>query len=348
MAEVPLIAPPLLDWYDRHRRDLPWRAKPHETADPYHVWLSEIMLQQTTVRAVIPFYRKFLTLWPRVEDLASAPVDAVMSAWAGLGYYSRARNLHLCARVVVAEHGGRFPADLAALRGLPGIGDYTSAAIAAIAFNRPAAVVDGNVERVMTRLHEVEEVMPAAKPVVKALTIMQVPDDRPGDFAQAMMDLGATICTPRSPACGLCPLRPGCKASQRGTMQDFPRKAAKKTGNLRLGVAFVVWREDDCLLVRTRPPKGLLGGMSEVPGSDWSATFDLASALDHAPLPAAYRKVSMPVRHVFTHFPLDLTVYATMLPAGTRAPEGMRFVPRRQLSQEAFPTVFMKVIEAVN
>ncbi len=346
MPESTPIAPLLLDWYDRHRRDLPWRAKPHETADPYHVWLSEIMLQQTTVRAVIPYFHKFLSLWPRVDDLAAAPVEAVMSAWAGLGYYSRARNLHLCAKVVVSDHGGQFPADLQALRTLPGIGDYTSAAIAAIAFNLPAAVVDGNVERVMTRLHAVEDVMPAAKTVVKALTLPQVPQDRPGDFAQAMMDLGATICTPRSPACGLCPLMEPCSARKAGTMLLYPRKAAKKTGTLRQGVAFVVWRQDDCLLVRTRPTKGLLGGMSEVPGSAWSADFAMASALDHAPLAADYRRITPPVRHVFTHFPLDLTVFAARVPASTQAPQGMRFVPRKQLAQEAFPTVFVKAIEA--
>ncbi len=335
----------LLAWYDRHRRTLPWRARPGETPDPYRVWLSEIMLQQTTVRAVKPYFEKFLTLFPTVHDLATAPSEAVMSAWAGLGYYSRARNLHACAKTVVERHDGVFPADEAALRALPGIGDYTAAAVASIAFDLPAVVVDGNVERVVARLHAIEDPLPGSKPAIRRLTAAMAPEKRPGDFAQAMMDLGATICTPKSPACGLCPWREPCTARREGTAETFPRKTPKKEGKLRRGTAFFAMREDGAVLLGTRPPKGLLGGMAEVPGTGWASDHDPRSALSAAPLRAEWRKSLGTVTHVFTHFPLELDVLVARLPAGTEAPAGLRWVPATAWPEEALPSIMRKVVE---
>ena len=336
----------LLAWYDRHRRVLPWRALPGELADPYRVWVSEIMLQQTTIAAVKPYFERFMARFPSVEALARAPSEQVMQAWAGLGYYSRARNLHACAQAVAGEHGGRFPETEAALRALPGIGAYTAGAVAAIAFDRPAAAIDGNVERVMTRLFAIEEELPGAKPAIRDHVLAMLPQDRPGDFAQALMDLGATICTPRSPACGLCPWREPCRARVLGLQETFPRKPPKKTGKTRYGAAFVALREDGAVLLRTRPPKGLLGGMAEVPTSAWSADYELDGARQDAPLPADWHRLPAPVRHVFTHFPLELTVLAARLPLDAQAPDGMRFTPSALLGEEAFATVFLKALEA--
>ncbi|HEY0440366.1 MAG TPA: A/G-specific adenine glycosylase, partial [Xanthobacteraceae bacterium] len=273
----------LLAWYDRHRRRLPWRAEPGESVDPYRVWLSEIMLQQTTVKAVAPYYAQFLAQWPEVGALAAASLDDVLRAWAGLGYYSRARNLHACAREVMDRHGGHFPADEKALRALPGIGTYTAAAIAAIAFDRAAMPVDGNIERVVTRLFAIEQQLPAAKPIVRAFAETLTPVRRAGDVAQALMDLGATICTPKKPACALCPWSDVCKARARGEQESFPRKAAKAEGRLRRGAAFWVTRGGVEALMRTRPAKGLLGGMTEVPSTDWTHDFVQAEALRAAP-----------------------------------------------------------------
>jgi A/G-specific adenine glycosylase len=334
----------LLCWYDRHRRRLPWRALPGETPDPYRVWLSEIMLQQTTVAAVAPFFARFLDRFPTVEALAEAPSEAVMGAWAGLGYYSRARNLHACAKAVVERHGGRFPASEAALRALPGIGDYTSAAVAAIAFQIPAAPVDGNIERVMSRVFTVEEPLPKAKAQIKAHVAGLVPPDRPGDFAQALMDLGATICTPKRPACALCPWMTPCRARAQGLQETFPRKAPKREGERRRGAAFVALRNDGALLLRTREPKGLLGGMAEVPTSEWLADYDVGKAVLDAPLDARWQRLPGHVRHVFTHFPLELTVCFARVPTGTPAPEGMRWTPRGALDEEPLPNLMRKVI----
>jgi A/G-specific adenine glycosylase len=336
----------LLDWYDRHRRDLPWRAVPGEVADPYRVWLSEIMLQQTTVTAVKPYFERFLGRFPDVAALAEAPSDAVMNAWAGLGYYSRARNLHACARAVMTTHGGQFPGTEASLRTLPGIGPYTAAAVAAIAFGQVAAAVDGNVERVMSRLHLIDAPMPAGRPQVARHTLEIVPPDRPGDFAQALMDLGSGICTPRKPACGLCPWMQPCKARKIGTQESYPRKLPKKEGALRRGLAFVVLREDDAILLRTRPPKGLLGGMAEVPTSVWSAGHDTAQGMADAPLKATWLTANTHVRHVFTHFPLELTVLAARVPMQTNQPDGMRFTAVGRLGDEPLSSLMLKVIEA--
>ena len=336
----------LLVWYDRHRRRLPWRALPGEPRDAYRVWLSEIMLQQTTVKAVGPYFEKFLARWSDVAALAQAPLDDVLKMWAGLGYYSRARNLHACAVAVVAQHGGRFPQDEQALRALPGIGSYTAAAIAAIAFDAAVVPVDGNVERVVSRLFAVDGALPNAKPVIQQLAQQLLGAARAGDTAQALMDLGATICTPKKPACVLCPLSEPCLARARGDQESFPRKPPKKTGTLRRGAAFVVTRGDE-LLVRTRSAKGLLGGMTEVPTSDWLAEQDDAVARKQAPalqgLSRWRRKVGV-VNHVFTHFPLELVVYVATVPVRTRAPDGMRWVKIATLGGEALPNLMHKVI----
>ncbi len=334
----------LLAWYDRHRRVLPWRAERGTQPDPYRVWLSEIMLQQTTVQAVRPYYERFLALFPDVRALADAPQEKVMQAWAGLGYYSRARNLHACAGEVVTRHGGSFPADEAKLRALPGIGAYTAAAIAAIAFDIPAAAVDGNVERVISRVIALEQPLPAAKPRIRATVEAMLPAARSGDFAQAMMDLGATICTPKRPACALCPWMQRCEARRQGLQESFPRKEKKKPRQTRYGAAFVAERPDGSVLLRTREPQGLLGGMAEPPGSEWRADYPLSRAILDAPLEARWKKLTGTVRHVFTHFPLELTVFHARLGPDQEAPDGMRFTPRCDLAGEALPSVMRKVL----
>ncbi|MES5488102.1 A/G-specific adenine glycosylase [Bradyrhizobium sp. INPA03-11B] len=336
----------LLAWYDRHRRTLPWRAKAGERADPYRVWLSEIMLQQTTVRAVGPYFEKFVARWPDVTALGRASLDDVLRMWAGLGYYSRARNLHACAVAVTGDHGGAFPDTEDGLRALPGIGPYTAAAIAAIAFDRRTMPVDGNIERVVTRLYAIEEALPQAKPLIKEMAATLLGPARAGDSAQALMDLGATICTPKKPACASCPLNDDCAGRIRGDQETFPRKAPKKSGTLRRGAAFVVTRGGE-LLVRSRPEKGLLGGMTEVPGSEWLAGQQDAAALAQAPelkgVARWHRKAGV-VTHVFTHFPLEIVVYTATVSPRTRAPEGMRWVPVATLDAEAFPNVMRKVV----
>jgi A/G-specific adenine glycosylase len=347
----------LLAWYDRHRRRLPWRPLPGERADPYAVWLSEIMLQQTGVKTVGPYFLKFLARWPDVDALGRASLDDVLRMWAGLGYYSRARNLHACAVAVRRDHGGAFPDTEEGLRSLPGIGPYTASAIAAIAFGRRTMPVDGNIERVVSRLFAVEEPLPQAKPLIQqmAMTLLSTGDEKPragdaesraGDSAQALMDLGSSICTPKKPACALCPLSDDCVSRARGDQESFPRKAPKKTGALRRGAAFVVTRGDE-LLVRTRPEKGLLGGMTEVPTSLWLDAQDDKAALKQAPVLKGitrwHRKAGV-VTHVFTHFPLELVIYTAVVAARTRAPEGTRWVPIATLKDEALPNVMRKVI----
>lgn len=336
--------PALLAWYDRHRRDLPWRARPGESADPYLVWLSEIMLQQTTVAAVKPYFEAFRQRWPNVAALAAAPEQAVLKQWAGLGYYARARNLHACAKAVVAEHGGRFPAAAAELRLLPGIGPYTAAAIAAIAFGEVAVAVDGNVERVIARLYAIDTPLPAAKSLITGRAGALLPRERPGDFAQALMDLGATTCTPRRPACGLCPLRAFCQAAARLTPEDWPRKAPKAARPPRGGAAFVLRRGAEILL-RTRPSRGLLGGMTEVPGTPWTVDYELGRALEGAPIAADYRKLNDPVLHQFTHFDLSLDVFVAEVGRRTKPPPGCRWV--RNFEGEALPSLMRKIIAAV-
>ena len=333
----------LLAWYDRHRRHLPWRAAPGETADPYRIWLSEIMLQQTGVKTVGPYFERFLARWPNVGALARADLNEVLSGWAGLGYYARARNLHRCAQQVAGEDAGRFPDTETALRALPGIGAYTAAAIAAIAFGRKATPVDGNVERVVARLFAIAEPLPRAKPAIRARAEALTPERRAGDFAQAMMDLGATLCTPRRPACALCPLTEDCAARRAGEPETYPRKAAKAAGRPRRGAAFVAVRADGAILLRTRPERGLLGGMTEVPTTAWSNDFDL-EARPAMPFRAAWRRLPGSVSHVFTHFPLQLAVYSARVRRDTRAPRGARWVPPSALDREALPSVMRKVI----
>ena len=347
----PPRAADLLTWYDRHRRTLPWRAPAGQRSDPYRVWLSEIMLQQTTVKAVAPYYARFLKRWPDLPALAAAPLDDILKAWAGLGYYARARNLHQCARAVIERYRGALPNSEAALRELPGIGAYTAAAIAAIAFDQAATPIDGNIERVTARLYAVATPLPGAKPEIARLTCALTPLRRAGDFAQAMMDLGATICTPKKPACALCPWNANCAAYSIGHADIFPIRAPKRDGLLRRGAAFVVRRADDSLLLRTRPARGLLGGMTEVPTTQWSSDFDESSALATAPRfalarkPIAWRKIGGVVRHVFTHFPLELTVYRAEVPRTIPAPDGMRWAAIPALGDEALSSVMRKVVE---
>jgi A/G-specific adenine glycosylase len=304
------------------------------------------MLQQTSVKTVGPYYAKFLARWPTVEALSAALLDDVLRAWAGLGYYARARNLHACARAVVERHGGIFPRDPQSLRALPGIGDYTAAAVGAIAYDAAAVPVDGNVERVVTRLFAVEEALPAAKGEIKRLAMSLLPAKRSGDFAQALMDLGATICSPKNPACVLCPWNEACVARALGRQETFPRKAPKREGKLRRGAAFVALRADGRVLLRQRPEKGLLGSMTEVPGSEWSHDFDASAALASAPRLRAvkWRRLGGEVTHVFTHFPLALTVYLAQVPRATAAPKGARWAAIATLADEALPNVMRKVL----
>ncbi|HLH51175.1 MAG TPA: A/G-specific adenine glycosylase [Roseiarcus sp.] len=332
----------LLAWWDIHRRALPWRAGPGETPDPYAVWLSEILLQQTTVAAATPYFLRFMTRWPRVTDLAAAPLDEVMQAFAGLGYYSRARNMHACAQEI-ARRGGAFPQDEADLRKLPGIGAYTGAAIAAIAFNRPAAPVDGNIARIIARLNALERPIAESRKQIAAAAAALTPPDRPGDFAQAMMDLGATICAPRRPNCRACPLTADCAAFAGGEPEAFPRKAAKPTRPLRRGVAFFLRAPDDRILMRTRPPKGLLGGTVELPGGEWSSAFNFGEALAHAPARAEWRLLPGLVGQVFTHFALELAVYAGRADSEA-APANCYWVKQSDLGGLALSGVMSKVV----
>ncbi|MEN3793878.1 A/G-specific adenine glycosylase [Fulvimarina sp. MAC3] len=304
----------ILDWYDIHARDMPWRVGPNARKagirpDPYRVWLSEVMLQQTTVAAVKPFFERFVNRWPTVSDLAAADANEVMAEWAGLGYYSRARNLHACAQTVATEYGGTFPQTAAGLKALPGIGDYTSAAIASIAFDEPAPVVDGNIERVVTRLYRIADPLPGAKPRIREKVADLTPEDRPGDFAQAMMDLGATICVPRSPNCLICPATGSCEARSEGDQSRYPVKAPKKQVPSRVGAAFVaVRRSDGAVWLRRRPSSGMLGGMAEAPSTNWSAREDGETGINAAPFAAEWQMAGA-VDHGFTHFKLQLTVY---------------------------------------
>ncbi|MDB5475215.1 MAG: mutY [Phenylobacterium sp.] len=330
----------LLAWYDANARDLPWRARPGGGAhpDPYRVWLSEVMLQQTTVPHATPYFLKFLSLWPTVSDLAGAADGEVMAAWAGLGYYARARNLMACARAVASGHGGVFPDTEDALRALPGLGPYTAAAVAAIAFDRPANVVDGNVERVMSRLFAVDAPLPDAKPELKRRAAGLVGDHRPGDWAQALMDLGATVCRPKAPLCDRCPVSAHCAAFAQGLPETYPRRTPKALRPHRFGVAYVLTRGEQVALVR-RPPKGLLGGMLALPTSAWrAARWSEAEALSAAPAQAPWRPAGE-VEHGFTHFTLTLQ----LLRAEGEAHDVI-WSPRRDL--DALPSVFLKAAKA--
>jgi len=334
----------LLSWYDTHARVMPWRVGPSERKkgirpNSYHVWMSEIMLQQTTVAAVKDYFVKFIRLWPTVQDLAAAEDADVMAAWAGLGYYARARNLLKCARVVVADYGGEFPADHAELLKLPGIGPYTAAAVSAIAFDLPETVLDGNVERVMARKHNVQTPLPTAKPELMALAEGYTPDERPGDYAQAVMDLGATICTPKNPACGICAWRDDCQGRLAGTAAELPRKLPKKAKPIRLGIAYVARREDGAWLLETRPEKGLLGGMLGWPGSEWNE-----DPSPNPPLDLEWSELGEEARHTFTHFHLRLKIMVGWTPTDANPVVGY-FIPHTEFAPSALPTVMRKVFD---
>ncbi len=335
----------LLDWYDRNAREMPWRVGPSARMagvrpDPYHVWLSEVMLQQTTVAAVGNYFRRFTDLWPTLRDLAGAEDAEVMAEWAGLGYYARARNLLKCARIVAAEYGGQFPASREELIALPGIGNYTAAAIGAIAFDRPETVVDGNVERVLSRVFAVETPLPRSKPELFALAARLTPEVRAGDYAQAVMDLGAVICTPRSPSCGRCPWKEDCRALGKGIVAELPRKAPQKTKPIRFGLAYVARRNDGAWLLETRPDRGLLGGMLGWPGTDWRE--DLPHA--EPPFEAVWMNPDLEVRHTFTHFHLRLALRLARATHET-VPKRGRFVAESDFSRTDLPTVMRKVYD---
>ncbi|MEM9027768.1 MAG: A/G-specific adenine glycosylase [Pseudomonadota bacterium] len=351
LAKPASIAPKLLAWYDRERRDLPWRAKPGEPTDPYAVWLSEVMLQQTTAKAVGPYYQRFLEIWPTVDALAAADEEHILTAWAGLGYYSRARNLHRCAKVIVSDFGGCFPQTEAELLKLPGIGPYTAAAVAAIAFDAVASPVDGNIERVTARLFRIETPLPSAKTELRSAAATLTPATRTGDFAQAMMDLGATVCTPKRPSCLVCPLQEDCHGYRHGVAASLPRRGAKIDRPVRRGTAFVAIGEDGRILLRQRPETGLLARMIEVPSTEWldGVGDSRGDALQVAPIKADWWRVPDIVTHTFTHFRLELGVYRavvarnaplTIWADGSRC----RWVHRRDLEQQALPSVMKKVV----
>lgn len=335
------ITKALLAWYDVHAREMPWRVMPADRKagvlpDPYAVWLSEVMLQQTTVAAVRDYHRKFTAIWPTVRDLALAEDADVMAAWAGLGYYARARNLLKCARVVVADHGGNFPQTYDELITLPGVGPYTAAAISAIAFDEPSTVLDGNVERVMARLYNDATPLPAAKPVFMDYAKRHTPQNRAGDYAQAVMDLGATICTPKNPACGICPVRDPCAARTADTQTTLPQKTPKKPKPVRHGIAYIARRTDGAWLLETRPDKGLLGGMLGWPTTDWGDAPE-----DAEPVSADWIELPETARHTFTHFHLILRVQTAWLPQDA-IPDRGHFSPADAFSPSALPTVMQK------
>ena len=349
-AAVHDAATPLLAWYDTSRRDLPWRYPPGVKADPYRVWLSEIMLQQTTVKAVIPYFERFITRWPTVASLAAADEDDVLRMWAGLGYYSRARNLHACARTITTRPGGKFPRTEAELMELPGIGPYTAAAIAAIAFGQLASPVDGNIERVVARIFAVETELPAAKAQLRVLAATLTPTKRAGDFAQAMMDLGAQVCTPRRPLCLMCPLNSICKANGRGIADELPRRAVKAARPTRHAIAFLALREDGRVLLRRRPDQGLLARMMEIPSTDWTDDEpDIPQTLLAAPIKSDWWPVPGLVIHTFTHFRLEIQVLRAVVPVDAQltfwaSQERCIWTPRRDLKGEALPSVMRKII----
>jgi len=347
-ADTEALSTALLAWYDVHAREMPWRVGPQDRKDgvrpdPYAIWMSEIMLQQTTVATVRDYFQRFIARWPTVRDLAAAEDAEVMGEWAGLGYYARARNLLKCARTVVADHGGVFPVDHAALLKLPGIGPYTAAAVSSIAFDLPFTVLDGNVERVMSRLYDIHTPLPAAKPELMAHADVLTPKVRPGDYAQAVMDLGATICSPKSPACGICPWRDPCAARAEGTQNDLPKKTPKKAKPIRHGTVYLARRADGAWLLETRPDKGLLGGMLGWPGSDWlDAGGDRPDGTP--PLDAQWETLAGEVRHTFTHFHLMLTVKLAQVPLDA-APDQGTFVSREDFRPSDLPTVMRKAFD---
>lgn len=337
----------LLKWYDTHARPMPWRIMPSDSKngafqDPYFTWLSEVMLQQTQVATVREYFLKFTTKWPTVHDLAAADTEDVMKAWAGLGYYSRARNLKKCADLIVTEYEGVFPSNIEELKKLPGIGDYTASAIASIAFGKAVPVVDGNVERVVTRLNCIATPIPEAKPQIREITESLLSKTRAGDFAQAMMDLGATLCTPKKPTCSLCPVNNICNAYANDTMQNYPVKLPKKTKPTRKGAAFVIFNSSGAVYLQKRIPSGLLGGMSEVPTTGWNSNQDGMTGIEAAPFIAEW-ETRKPIRHTFTHFHLELEVWTVR---NEVALDNGWWSAMDEVAEEALPTVFKKVISS--
>jgi len=338
------IAPKVLAWWDKNRRTLPWRAGPGETADPYRVWLSEILLQQTTAAGAAPYFLDFVARWPRVEALAAAPLEAVMQAFAGLGYYSRARNLHACAKAVAA-FGGAFPSDEEALRALPGIGPYTAAAIAAIAFDRAASPVDGNIARIVSRLNAFATPILANRAAIDKAARALTPPRRAGDFAQGLMDIGATICRPRNPLCGSCPMAGACLAARTDSPEDFPPRAPRKATRHRVGAAFYARRADGAFLARRRPPKGLLGSTMELPGGHWAAGDIAAVDAEAAPFAARWRRLPGSLEHVFTHFTLNLALYAARVDFHA-PPDGMVWIAPGEIASSGFSGLMRKAAES--
>lgn len=334
----------LVDWYDKNARDLPWRAKPGIKPDPYHVWLSEIMLQQTTVATVKAYFEKFTRLWPDVHALAASPQEEVLKEWAGLGYYARARNLHKCARHVSGELGGSFPKTEAELKALPGVGDYTSAAIAAIAFSEPAAVVDGNIERIISRQFRIKTPLPKAKAEIRREVAKLTPDARPGDFAQAMMDLGASLCSPKAPKCLLCPVNDTCAATEKGDMESYPVKAPKKVKPTRRAISFWIEHDGHVLLER-RPDGGLLGGMPGFFSTPWIERDDFPSSEEFhtaAPTDGTWVLIDGKAKHTFTHFHLETHLACTQLHTRVNI-EGGFWHPVDRIDEVGLPTVFKKI-----
>ncbi len=340
------IAKPMLHWYDQHRRHLPWRSHPGENANPYHVWLSEIMLQQTTVATVKSYFKRFLELWPDVTDMAAAPLDDILQEWAGLGYYARARNLHKCACIVTRDHNGRFPDTEDALLALPGLGPYTAAAISAIAFQQHSVVVDGNVERVMSRIFKSYAELPKERPEFYRLANLATPNTRVGDYAQSLMDLGATICTPKSPKCAICPIQSSCLGKLEAV--DLPRKAPKKVKPTRLGLSYWVTTDDGHILLERRPDKGLLGGRAGLPGTSWIVDQapdknGLDHSLDFLPhLNSAL--IEGLVKHTFTHFHLELQVSKIKLSQKIDVPEAFFWIEKEAITDYGLPTVMKKAV----
>lgn len=339
----------LLKWYDRHARVLPWRYTPGNKANPYHVWLSEVMLQQTTVQAVIPYFGKFVDKWPTVKKLAAAKDEEVMHAWAGLGYYARARNLLKCARAVASEYKGIFPESLSELKNLPGIGDYTSAAIGAIAFDIPATVIDGNVDRVVSRYFAIQDPLPDSKPEIREQAKRMFEGDvkRPGDFAQAMMDLGATICTPKSPKCGVCPVAEQCQARILGIAAELPRRKEKAAQPKRAGYIYWVTNAKNEVLFETRPAKGLLGGMTGLPTSDWGPPGKINHISAMKVGDDAVMSKNLKIRHTFTHFDLELSGVIMRAPRGFKPAPNQFWVSPADIPDLGFPTVFKKFVRLV-
>ncbi len=336
----------LLEWYGMHAREMPWRTMPSDhkkgkRSNPYHVWLSEIMLQQTQVTTVRDYFLKFISLWPTIDNLAAADEEDILKAWAGLGYYSRARNLKKCADIIMHEYSGKFPRTYDQLIKLPGIGDYTASAIASIAFDQAVPVIDGNVERVMARHRRIEKTFPEAKPETRAMLETLLDQEKPGEFAQSMMDLGATICTPKKPSCSLCPINDDCLAHENGQQEQFPHKKAKTKKPKRVGAAFVIENNSGAIFLCKRPDKGLLASMTQVPTTQWDSRNDGATGLSSQPFVSEWVNTGS-AHHVFTHFELELEVWLTRS-NHVQSMEGW-WCKKEELEEEALPTVMRKVL----